>query len=84
MADESEDESLVDALGEPGPEEKLEDEENIGRNGEQIGLKCTEAERSDVEREIVGRRSLRVWLVVTSISLEALLTFGIVQLRPIR
>lgn len=55
---------MIDALREPGPEQKLEYEQDVGGDREQIGFECAEAKRSYVEREIVCWGSLRVCLAI--------------------
>lgn len=51
---ETKEEALVDLLREPGPEEQLDDEENVGWNAEQVGLERGEVERTELQREICG------------------------------
>jgi len=60
LAQEAKYESLVDAFGKPGPEQKLKDEQNVCRDCKQVRLKRSKAERPDVEGKIVLRGSLRI------------------------
>lgn len=57
---------MVDAFREPGPEQKLQNEQDIGRDGEQVRLESPEAERPNIERKVVSRRCLRVMLALAS------------------
>ena len=49
LAEEPEKEALVYPLGEPGPEEELDDEEDVGRDCEKVGFEGSEAEGAEVE-----------------------------------
>lgn len=58
LAHEPDEEPLIDPLREPGPKEKLDYEEDVRRDREQIGLEGSKTKRSDLEGEIC-----RDWVV---------------------
>lgn len=56
LADETGQEALVCLLGHPGPEEQLQDEERVGRNGEQVRFEGVEAGGLELQRQVLRHR----------------------------
>ena len=55
MAEENDQEAVVNLLAEPGKEEQLGKEEAVGRDSEQVGGKGAEGEGFEDQGQVVGR-----------------------------
>ncbi|KAH9810122.1 hypothetical protein Tdes44962_MAKER01096 [Teratosphaeria destructans] len=54
LAEDAEEEALVELFGEPGPEEELDDEEDVGGDCEEVGAEGAEAEGFELEGQVLG------------------------------
>lgn len=59
LTEEHDQEPVVDLLTDPGPEDELDEEEDVGRDGEQVGFEGVEAEGAEVERQVLRDLLLR-------------------------
>ena len=84
-------EPLIGSLGEPGPEQELNDEEDTRWNREQVGLEGVESQRLEGKGQVAGLRRLANDIALGPLqilsNIKALWgkhTMGTVQVKPIK
>ncbi len=84
LAQQPDQKPLVEFLGEPSPELKLQDEENRGGNHEEIGVEGAETKRFEGQGQVVCWRCLKEVRGVDGRNLGLGRTMGIVHVKPMR